>query len=115
MWKFYFLLSNIIVVIPLLLQVILGTYAVIKKNKKYFYRILIVNIVLQIILCVVSIFIQGYSMVQNRIEQGETPPFNLPPPALGVFIGFACGCVILVFACFQAWRFDVQKRKNSLL
>ena len=103
MWKFYFLLSNIIVVIPLISQWILGNLYVNKKNETKFNIVFIVNVVAQFLLVALSFIIQGYSFALKMKEDNpELEYANIPPPALGVLIGFICGCILMISFYFQS-------------
>lgn len=105
-----FCLSIIIVFIPIISQWIIGKRLV-RKNKPSAFDVLYgVNIFLQIAVTGLSFLIQGESFYYMSIEKGGEPPFNIPPPAVGLPISLVLGIILLIMGYNQMKEIDPKKR-----
>lgn len=102
--------SIIIVIVPLLSQWFIGR-ELLKKNKlaafDWFYGI---NIFLQFVVTGLSYVIQGESFYYKANENGwGEPPFNMPPPVIGLPISFIVGIVLLITGYNQMRKIKPNK------
>lgn len=109
-----FWLSIIIVFIPLISQWFIGKKLVKHNNSCAFDFLYGFNIFLQVVVTGLSFIIQGKSFYYSAIENnwGE-PPFNLPPPVIGLPISFVLGIVLLIMGYNQMNKLNLQPKPSK--
>ena len=106
----------ILIILPLLSQLLFGTFAIFKPGSFKFKKVLILNILLQIVCSVISLYTATTNFSRFHDEHPDVTRCGMPLLAIAALILFTFLVVLVVIIIqyfIKRWRENKSKRGIS--